>query len=234
MLGSLAQKCKTRSRYDAARTASHCTGGDISLTIPERVQNLQAYPPATHRSGYSTCRTHLEDSYVAVHGYPDLTSVWFPEPAWRIKRPTHCQDFCTDGEEMTDLEDSVSICNVIKIQLTNDERPYVHACTKYHVWNDLIRGKPDKNPIEKKDTEVSAVLSTELHTNKTRATKNQKFTVEETKDAYCSEASKQVGMSRSTFQATRNGILLLTPKINCCLRKLVPVSLREPTCHAER
>lgn len=79
----------------------------------------------------------------------------------------------------------------------------------------------------KVETRVCTVNSTERQTTKGEVPTIEELTIKETKDAYCCGVSTQVGLSRSAFQTDRSGCLDWTSKIDVCLPKVVPVSLRE-------
>lgn len=61
----------------------------------------------------------------------------------------------------------------------------------------------------------------------------KEFTVEQTKKAYCHEATTQVGARLSEFHVNYDGLLIVTSKIECCLQRVVPVSFKERILHTE-
>lgn len=73
---------------------------------------------------------------------------------------------CSDGEETTHIDHDLPVRAVESLQLTNEERPNVHAGTECDVEDPLIAGKSDEEPIEQKGTKVTAIQLTERQTKK--------------------------------------------------------------------
>lgn len=62
----------------------------------------------------------------------------------------------------------------------------------------------------------------------------EQFTVAQTKDAYCWEAIAQDEFGGSEFCVDQDAVPVRLSKIDGCLQKLMPDSIRERTLHAER
>lgn len=105
-------------------------------------------------------------------------------------------------------------------------------CTECDVENDPITGKPDEYLTNKKETGVSAVQPTEHQTTKREVPTLEKLIARQAGDAYCREATTQVGKSSSELHGSQNGLLVRTTRINGCLSKVVRVLLRERILHA--
>lgn len=60
----------------------------------------------------------------------------------------------TDGQEKSDLDKDLPICNAENIQVTSDETRYLHGCKECDVENDLITVKADKEHTERIETRV--------------------------------------------------------------------------------
>lgn len=115
----------------------------------------------------------------------------------------------------------------------SEETSYAQVCTKYNAGNKPITGKSDEDPIKKRETTVNKVQPTERQTARRKVPTIKEVTVEETKKAYCREATTLVGMRGSEFLDEHNGILVRTMKVNFFLPEAVPVLLRQPIFHMD-
>lgn len=86
----------------------------------------------------------------------------------------------------------------------------MHICAECNVENDLIAGTPGNDPIEREEARVSVLHPTKRKTTKGKASKIEQFTAKETKDAYCPEATTQVGMIGLDFHVDQIGLLVQT------------------------
>lgn len=111
--------------------------------------------------------------------------------------------------------------------MTSQERPHVYICKKSAAGSYLIVGGPDKDLIEKGETRVATVEASDRQMTNDREPAIEKYMVERTKKAYSREATREAGMIDTNFQNYHNGLLNGTLKINDCVNKLVPISLRE-------
>lgn len=92
---------------------------------------------------------------------------------------------CTNSNETTHRDGDISNCSFGNMQMTNDETPSVHDCTKCEAQSDLIRGRTDKNLIEKGETRLRTVQPAGCRSTNRDVQTIKGFNVEHTKQAYC-------------------------------------------------
>lgn len=96
-----------------------------------------------------------------------------------------------------------------------------------------LRDKYDENSTAKGETSVCMVGPRELQMTKGEVPTMDKLTVEQKEDAYCCEATTQILMDRSEFYVDHNGFRVCPLKIQGCLQKDMPASLRQRILYLE-
>lgn len=81
--------------------------------------------------------------------------------------------------------------------------------------------------MKKGETKVFTIKGMQRQRTEGKVSTIEERTIEQTKDEYYRGVSSQRWWSGSKFYTDRNGRLVWKSKIDCCLWKVVPVSLRE-------
>lgn len=95
------------------------------------------------------------------------------------------------------------------------------------------REKPTKTLLKGERREFAGAQPMKLQTTKCEDPAIEKFTVEQTKEAYYPKAMTQFGMRGSEFLVDNCGPLVRKSTIHGCLQNVVPILLRERILHAE-
>lgn len=100
------------------------------------------------------CRTYLEDSRNSANNYPNSTSIYSTVAAKSTKARSaqRMVRLRTHGDEKTQLNAVLLVCNVENIPVTSEETFYLYLCRNWNVVNERIASKYYGNFTEKRET----------------------------------------------------------------------------------
>lgn len=91
--------------------------------------------------------------------------------------------------------------------MTSEDISDVHVRTEYAITSKVVMSLSDKDLIEKKTVKFDTVQPRKRKIRREKVRTTEEFTVKQTKDAYCRETTRQVGMIASELH-TENYELL--------------------------